>query len=74
MAATLAETLPIRNRSIPLSPRAPRKMQSALQLEAASTRTSRGSPSGVLVETTNPALCNFCVAAVIIRSTHASSF
>src|SRR5262245_8969535 len=65
--ATLAETLPIRKRSIPLSPRAPRKMQSAFQLEAASTRISRGSPSGVLVETANPALCNFCVVAVIIR-------
>ena len=74
MAATLAETLPIRKRSIPLSPRAPRKMQSAFQLEAASTRISRGSPSGMAVETTNPALCNFSVAAVIIRCIHASSF
>jgi len=58
-AATLDETLPMRKRSIPLNPRAPRKMQSAFQLEAASTRISRGSPSGVVIETANPALCNF---------------
>ena len=34
-------------------------MQSAFQLEAASTRISRGSPSGMVVETANSALIGY---------------